>query len=70
MIVNISSGEEIEFTVELLGILSNLNIEKYWVNLLTDNKLLDFLQRNLVVGFAEDDVVLECIMLVGTIVSS
>lgn len=66
----ICSDDEAEFVVELLGILVQLEVEAAWPKLLASTPLLDYLQRNLVVGYAEDDIVLECIMLVGTFTSS
>merc|ERR1719446_473487 len=57
-----------ELLVEVLGTLANLvNPEVQWADLCEGSELIELLHRLLVVGLSEDDIVLECIMLVGTI---
>lgn len=57
-----------DLLVELIGTLANLTDEGVvpWAQL-CDFGLIDLLHRLLVVGFSEDDLVLECIMVVGLI---
>jgi hypothetical protein len=38
-----------------------------WEDMINKTNLIEFLHNNLVNGFAEDDIVLESVMLVGTI---
>ena len=38
-----------------------------WINFLDSHGVIEFLHNHLMNGFAEDDIVLECVMLVGTI---
>jgi len=57
-----------DLLVEILGTLANLtNPEVPWADLCEGSQLIELLHRLLVVGFSEDDLVLECVMLVGTI---
>mmetsp|Transcript_30666 Transcript_30666/g.30305 ORF Transcript_30666/g.30305 Transcript_30666/m.30305 type:complete len:609 (-) Transcript_30666:29-1855(-) len=65
----ICGNEDMDFVVEVLGTMVNMDLEEEWAKYLSSPQLLDFLQKHLVVGYAEDDVVLESIMLVGTITS-
>ena len=55
--------------VELLGTLVHLDAEKGWVALMQQTDILAFLNSQLEPGFAEDDVILECIMLLATMIS-
>ena len=63
-------NSNMDFTVEVLGTLVNIDLDENWAKVLSNSNLLDFIQRHLVVGYAEDDIVLECIMLVGTVTAS
>jgi hypothetical protein len=57
-----------DLLVEILGTLANLTSpEVQWVELCEGSGLIELLHRLLVVGFSEDDLILECVMLVGTI---
>ena len=38
-----------------------------WAEMMEGQGILEFLQNQLMNGFAEDDIVLECVMLVGTL---
>lgn len=38
-----------------------------WNEVIDKSNLIEFLHNNLMNGFAEDDIILECVMLVGTI---
>ena len=58
------------FQIEVLGTLTNVELDEGWTELLKTTSLMDYIMKNLVVGYAEDDFILECIMLVGTILSS
>ena len=60
------SVQEMDFVVETLGILVNIESEEIWAKILSNTQLLDFLQKNIVPGYAEDDIILECIMIIGT----
>merc|ERR1719262_1838134 len=63
-----TAGDNRDLLVEILGTLANLtNPEVPWADLCEGSQLIELLHRLLVVGFSEDDVVLECVMLVGTI---
>lgn len=66
----ICSSEAIEFTIELLGILVHLDAEIVWNKLLPNSPILEYIQKHLVVGYSEDDVLLECVMLTGTLTCS
>ncbi|OMJ87705.1 hypothetical protein SteCoe_10549 [Stentor coeruleus] len=61
---------EMDFVVEVLGVLVNIDSEELWSKALPNTQLLEFIQKNIVPGYAEDDIILECIMLISTIVCS
>jgi hypothetical protein len=54
-----------DLLVELLGTLSNMTLADAPWGELCEAGLIDLLHRLLVPGFSEDDVVLECVMVVG-----
>eukprot|EP01137_Pigoraptor_chileana_P023966 Opistho-2@91147 len=61
---------EDELLVEVLGILGNMNIAQFdFRKLLTDYDLVPFINERLLPGAADDDVVLEIVILVGTLAS-
>jgi hypothetical protein len=64
------SVQEMDFVVEILGTLVNIDSEELWSKALPNTQLLEFIQKNIVPGYAEDDIILECIMLISTIVCS
>lgn len=39
----------------------------YWEEVIRKTNFLEYIHNNLVNGFAEDDIVLECVMLIATI---
>eukprot|EP00362_Geleiidae_sp_MMETSP1317_P002023 CAMPEP_0201285750 /NCGR_PEP_ID=MMETSP1317-20130820/113762_1 /ASSEMBLY_ACC=CAM_ASM_000770 /TAXON_ID=187299 /ORGANISM="Undescribed Undescribed, Strain Undescribed" /LENGTH=80 /DNA_ID=CAMNT_0047611613 /DNA_START=1019 /DNA_END=1264 /DNA_ORIENTATION=+ len=49
--------------------MANLESGVEWSEVLSNTKILDFLHKNLAVGYADDDIVLECIMLIGVMIS-
>lgn len=56
-----------DLLVEVLGTLANLTMPEIpWAEL-CEAGLIDLLHRLLVAGFSEDDIVLECVMLLGNI---
>lgn len=57
-----------DLLVEVLGVLSNLNIENFnYAQFIADHELLSFLSSYLQPGTVEDDIVLEVVMFVGTL---
>ena len=64
----ISSDEEEEFVIECLGTLVNLTIPDLdWELVLKEYKLVPFLKDKLKLGAAEDDLVLEVVIMIGTV---
>jgi len=59
------SGDNTDLQIELIGTLVYINSEK-WDTYLTEGDFLDFVHSNLVSDYSEDDLVLETIMLIGT----
>jgi hypothetical protein len=58
-----------DFLVETLGTLANMAISKYnWSSIMEEHALVDFIAQHMVPGYSEDDIVLEVVILVGTIV--
>lgn len=53
--------------LELIGTLVYLHSDR-WEELIARTNFIEFVHQNLVNGFAEDDIVLESVMLIGTIV--
>jgi hypothetical protein len=62
-------GENTDVQIELIGTLVYINSEK-WDQKLAQGDFLDFIHSNLVSDYSEDDLVLETIMLIGTICRS
>merc|ERR1719327_1894747 len=56
-----------DLLVEVLGTLANMTLPDIPWGELCEAGLIDLLHRLLVVGFSEDDVMLECVMLVGNL---
>ena len=52
--------------LELLGTLVYMPTDK-WEVVIEEYNMIEFLHNNLQNGFAEDDIMLECVMLVGSI---
>mmetsp|Transcript_64446 Transcript_64446/g.153803 ORF Transcript_64446/g.153803 Transcript_64446/m.153803 type:complete len:827 (+) Transcript_64446:133-2613(+) len=59
-----------DLLVELLGTLANMTLPEVSWSDLCEAGLLDLLHRLLVVGFSEDDIILECVMIVGNMALS
>jgi len=62
-------GDNTDLQIELIGTLVYINNDK-WDVVLADGDFLDFIHRNLVSDYSEDDLVLETIMLIGTMCRS
>jgi hypothetical protein len=67
--VRMASGcmDNPDLLVEVLGTLANLTMPDIPWGELCEVGLIDLLHRLLVVGFSEDDLILECVMLVGNL---
>ncbi|KAJ7338320.1 hypothetical protein JRQ81_011288 [Phrynocephalus forsythii] len=64
----ISSDEEEEFVIECLGTLANLTLSDLdWELVLKEYKLVPYLKDKLKPGSAEDDLVLEVVIMIGTV---
>lgn len=64
----ISNDEEEEFVIECLGTLANLTISDLdWELVLKEYKLVPYLKDKLKPGSAEDDLVLEVVIMIGTV---
>ncbi|XP_059503830.1 kinesin-associated protein 3a isoform X4 [Stegostoma tigrinum] len=64
----INSNESEEFVIECLGTLANLTIPNLdWKLVLEEYKLVPFLKDKLKPGSTEDDLVLEVVIMIGTV---
>lgn len=64
----ISNDEEEEFVIECLGTLANLTLPDLdWELVLKEYKLVPYLKDKLKPGSAEDDLVLEVVIMIGTV---
>ncbi|TSK49630.1 Kinesin-associated protein 3 [Bagarius yarrelli] len=64
----VSPEEDEEFVIECLGTLANLTIPDLdWELLLREYNLVPFLKERLKPGSAEDDLILEVVILIGTV---
>ncbi|KAG8436493.1 hypothetical protein GDO86_007550 [Hymenochirus boettgeri] len=64
----ITNDEEEEFVIECLGTLANLTINDLdWELVLKEYKLVPYLKDKLKPGSAEDDLVLEVVIMIGTV---
>lgn len=59
-------GENTDLQLELLGTMVYIPTDK-WEDMINKTNFIEFVHSNLVNGFAEDDIVLESVMLVGTV---
>jgi len=59
-----------DLLVEILGTLANMTLEDVPWGELCEAGLIDLLTRVLMPGFSEDDIVLECVMIVGNLALS
>lgn len=55
--------------LELLGTMVYIPSDT-WEEVIQKSNFIEFIHNNLVNGFAEDDIVLECVMLIATICRS
>ena len=64
----VKSESDDDLVIECLGTLANLNHPDLdYEMILSKYELMPFIQRLLVPGKAEDDLVLECVVLLGTV---
>ncbi|KAJ6653859.1 hypothetical protein lerEdw1_008607 [Lerista edwardsae] len=64
----ISNDEEEEFVIECLGTLANLTLPDLdWELVLKEYKMVPYLKDKLKPGSAEDDLVLEVVIMIGTV---
>ena len=59
-------GENTDLMLELLGTMVYIPSDQ-WDIVIQKTNFIEFIHNNLVNGFAEDDIVLECVMLISTI---
>lgn len=59
-------GENTDLMLELLGTMVYIPTD-HWEVVIQKTNFIEFIHNNLVNGFAEDDIVLECVMLIATI---
>ena len=59
-------GENTDLMLELLGTMVYIPTD-HWETVIAKTNFIEFIHNNLVNGFAEDDIVLECVMLIATI---
>ena len=62
-------GENTDLMLELLGTMVYIPSDR-WEETIHKTNFLEFIHNNLVNGFAEDDIVLESVMLIATICRS
>lgn len=57
-----------EVVLEMLGIMSYAKIGKEWTDIILANEsFLDFLEKTLIDGLSEDDVIMNAVMVIGNI---
>ena len=61
-----ASDEHTDLLLELLGTMVYMPTD-LWGEKIEQWNMIEFLHNHLMNGYAEDDIVLECVMLVGTI---
>jgi hypothetical protein len=59
-------GDNTDLMLELLGTMVYITTDT-WAEVIEKTNFIEFLHNNLVNGFAEDDIVLESVMLIATI---
>lgn len=59
-------GENSDLQIELLGTMVYVHSD-IWEQIIPKTNFIEFLHNNFVNGFAEDDIVLECVMLTASI---
>ena len=58
-------GENTDLMLELLGTMVYIPSDN-WGEVMVKTNFIDFMQGQLANGYAEDDIILECVMLVAT----
>lgn len=61
-----NADKNTDLQIELLGTMVYVHTDK-WPEVINKTNFIEFIHNNLVNGYAEDDIVLECVMLIGTI---
>ena len=59
-------GDNTDLMLELLGTMVYITTDT-WAEVIEKTNFIEFLHNNLVNGFAEDDIVLDSVMLIATI---
>jgi hypothetical protein len=59
-------GENTDLQLELLGTMVYIHSDT-WEQMIPKTTFIEFIHNNLVNGFAEDDIVLESVMLIATV---
>lgn len=59
-------GENTDLQLELLGTMVYMHSDT-WEQMIPKTNFIEFVHNNFVNGFAEDDIVLECVMLIATV---
>ena len=59
-------GENTDLMLELMGTMVYIPTD-HWDEVIDSTSFIEFLHNNLANGYAEDDVILECVMLIATI---
>lgn len=59
-------GENTDLLLELIGTMVYVPTDQ-WLQVMEKQNVIEFLHNNLMNGYAEDDIVLECVMLISTI---
>ena len=61
-----NADKNTDLQIELLGTMVYVHTDK-WPEVINKTNFIEFIHNNLVNGYAEDDIVLESVMLIGTI---
>lgn len=67
--LSMECAENTDLQIEVIGTLVQLHSDM-WEEVISQQNFIEFLHNNLVQGYAEDDIMLESIMLIGTICRS
>mmetsp|Transcript_39500 Transcript_39500/g.35274 ORF Transcript_39500/g.35274 Transcript_39500/m.35274 type:complete len:198 (-) Transcript_39500:323-916(-) len=59
-----------DLKVELVGIMTNIDLGAEWIDVLKNSKLEDFLYESLSIGYSEDDLILETVCLLAKMVEN
>ncbi len=66
VVMCMNSGENTDLQIEIIGTMVYMHFD-IWEEVIHKTNFFEFLHNNLVSGFAEDDIVLESVMLLSTI---